>query len=284
MVEAALLPALIGSGRARRLLLTGETIGASEALDWGLVDAVAPPERLDAAVERFAAAILAGGPRAIRLQKGADPRLGGHVDERGDRAAASTPSPRPIAPTSRAAWRPRASPRCGRAARCASSADRHDMPRKPRGSAALAGLSDTEPPPPHYYGHRERLRQRLIEAGAETLPDYELLEVLLFANDPRKDVKPLAKALIDRFGGFPGGAERRRPTRCAPPGCASRRSPLLKSVREAALRLSRAELRERPLIGSWDRLIDYCNAQYRVQPGRGIPSAVPRPQERADRA
>jgi enoyl-CoA hydratase/carnithine racemase len=69
VVEAALLPALIGSGRARRLLLTGQTIGASEALDWGLVDAVAPPDGLDAAVERFAAAILAGGPRAIRLQK-----------------------------------------------------------------------------------------------------------------------------------------------------------------------------------------------------------------------
>jgi enoyl-CoA hydratase/carnithine racemase len=69
VVEAALLPALIGSGRARRLLLTGETIGAAEALDWGLIDAVAPPEKLDGAVERFAAAILAGGPRAIRLQK-----------------------------------------------------------------------------------------------------------------------------------------------------------------------------------------------------------------------
>ena len=56
-------------GRARRLLLTGETIDAAEALAWGLVDAVAAPERLDAAVERFAAAILAGGPRAMRLQK-----------------------------------------------------------------------------------------------------------------------------------------------------------------------------------------------------------------------
>jgi enoyl-CoA hydratase len=69
VVEAALLPGLIGHGRARRLLLTGETIGAAEALAWGLVDAVAPPEELDSAVERFAAAILAGGPRAIRLQK-----------------------------------------------------------------------------------------------------------------------------------------------------------------------------------------------------------------------
>ena len=69
VVEAALLPGLIGHGRARRLLLTGETIGAAEALHWGLVDAVAPPEKLDSAVEHFAAAILAGGPRAIRLQK-----------------------------------------------------------------------------------------------------------------------------------------------------------------------------------------------------------------------
>jgi enoyl-CoA hydratase/carnithine racemase len=69
VVEAALLPLLIGHGRARRLLLTGETIGAAEALAWGLVDAVAPPGQLDDAVERFAAAILAGGKQAIRRQK-----------------------------------------------------------------------------------------------------------------------------------------------------------------------------------------------------------------------
>jgi enoyl-CoA hydratase/carnithine racemase len=69
VVEAALLPKLIGHGRARRLLLTGVTIDAAEALAWALVDAVAPPDRLDAVVERFAAAILAGGPHAIRLQK-----------------------------------------------------------------------------------------------------------------------------------------------------------------------------------------------------------------------
>ncbi|HEX3952324.1 MAG TPA: enoyl-CoA hydratase [Stellaceae bacterium] len=69
VVEAALLPMLIGHGRARRLLLTGEPIGAEEALAWGLVDAVAPPDQLDAAVEKLAAAVLAGGPHAIRLQK-----------------------------------------------------------------------------------------------------------------------------------------------------------------------------------------------------------------------
>ena len=69
VVEAALLPRLIGQGRARRLLFTGETIGAAEALDWGLVDLVAPPASLDAAVETLARAILGAGPNAIRLQK-----------------------------------------------------------------------------------------------------------------------------------------------------------------------------------------------------------------------
>jgi enoyl-CoA hydratase/carnithine racemase len=69
VVEAALLPQLIGEGRARRLVLTGEAIDAATALAWGLVDAVTPPAELDAAVERFAAAILAGGKEALRIQK-----------------------------------------------------------------------------------------------------------------------------------------------------------------------------------------------------------------------
>jgi enoyl-CoA hydratase len=69
VVEAALLPKLIGPGRSRRLLLTGETIGAAEALEWGLVDAVAPADKLDDAVDRFIRPILAAGPRAVQLQK-----------------------------------------------------------------------------------------------------------------------------------------------------------------------------------------------------------------------
>jgi enoyl-CoA hydratase/carnithine racemase len=69
VVEAALLPKLIGQGRARRLLLTGETISAAEALAWGLVDVVVPHNELDEAVGRLARPILAAGPRAIRLQK-----------------------------------------------------------------------------------------------------------------------------------------------------------------------------------------------------------------------
>ena len=69
VVEAALLPKLIGQGRARRLLFTGETIGAHEALAWGLVDIVVPPAGLDAAVETLLRPILAASPHAIRLQK-----------------------------------------------------------------------------------------------------------------------------------------------------------------------------------------------------------------------
>jgi DNA repair protein RadC len=124
--------------------------------------------------------------------------------------------------------------------------------RSPGGLADMAGA-------PHYLGHRGRLRQRLLEAGTESLPDYELLEVLLFANDPRKDMKPLAKALIERFGGFPevlsADAEALRAAGLREPAIA-----IVKSVREAALRLAKAELREREVIGSWDKLIAYCNA------------------------
>jgi enoyl-CoA hydratase/carnithine racemase len=69
VVEAALLPKLIGQGRARRLLLTGENIGAAEALAWGLVDIVVEPVALDPAVDELACPILAAGPQAIRLQK-----------------------------------------------------------------------------------------------------------------------------------------------------------------------------------------------------------------------
>jgi enoyl-CoA hydratase/carnithine racemase len=69
VVEAALLPKLIGQGRARRLLLTGENITAADALAWGLVDIVAPADRLDRAVEDLARPILAAGPQAVRLQK-----------------------------------------------------------------------------------------------------------------------------------------------------------------------------------------------------------------------
>jgi DNA repair protein RadC len=113
---------------------------------------------------------------------------------------------------------------------------------------------------PHYYGHRERLRQRLIDAGAENLPDYELLEVMLFVSNPRVDVKPLAKELLEQFGGF---AEllSADPEALAAAGLGLAGIAAIKSVREAALRLMRAELQEQPVVNSWGKLIDYCSAQ-----------------------
>ncbi len=113
---------------------------------------------------------------------------------------------------------------------------------------------------PHYLGHRERLRKRFRGAGADALPDYELLELILFRAAPRRDTKPLAKALIARFGTF---AE----THNAPeellreiPGVGEAAITELKLVRAAALRLMRGEVLERPVLSSWAQVLDYCRA------------------------
>jgi DNA repair protein RadC len=113
---------------------------------------------------------------------------------------------------------------------------------------------------PHFHGHRQRLRERLLAAG-ETLPDYELLEILLFAANPRRDMKPLAKRLIAQFGGFAEVLSADPAALLAVAGLGMPGVAALKAAREAALRLLRAELHERPVIGSWDKLIDFCNAQ-----------------------
>jgi hypothetical protein len=113
---------------------------------------------------------------------------------------------------------------------------------------------------PHYYGHRRRLRERMVAAGAESLPDYELLEMLLFAANPQGDVKPAAKSLLAHFGGF-GKVLSADPDALSEAGLGLAGIAAIKSVREAALRLMRLELQEQPVVNSWDKLIDYCNAQ-----------------------
>jgi DNA repair protein RadC len=120
-------------------------------------------------------------------------------------------------------------------------------------------LAEAADATPHYHGHRERLRRRLIAAGADNLPDYELVEVILFASNPRGDVKPLAKDLLERFGGF-SEVMSADPEALAGAGLGLAGIAALKSVREAALRLMRSELHQRPVVGSWDKLIDYCTA------------------------
>jgi DNA repair protein RadC len=111
---------------------------------------------------------------------------------------------------------------------------------------------------PHYLGHRERLRARFSEYGGEALPDYELLELLLFRSIPRRDVKPLAKELIKRFGTF---AE----VLAAPPArlleVAGMREGVvsdLKVVEAAARRLAKGEVVKRPILSSWTSVLDYC--------------------------
>ena len=113
---------------------------------------------------------------------------------------------------------------------------------------------------PHYFGHRQRLRERMIDNGAESLPDYELLEVILFAARGRGDVKPVAKALLGRFGGF-AETMSAEPEALAAAGLNLAGIAAIKAAREAALRLMRAELQQQPVVNSWDKLIDYCSAQ-----------------------
>jgi DNA repair protein RadC len=111
---------------------------------------------------------------------------------------------------------------------------------------------------PDYLGHRERLRARLLDAGADALPDYELLEFLLFAARVRGDTKPLAKALIARFGGFAGVFGADKAALMDVPGMGEASAAALLAVRAAALRIARAEVQRRSVIASWQALLDYC--------------------------
>ena len=113
---------------------------------------------------------------------------------------------------------------------------------------------------PHHIGHRKRLRERFMAAGEEALPDYELLELVLCQAIPRGDVKPLAKALLKRFGGFAEviSAEPQRLAEVR--GVGEAVIATLKVVQAAAIRLSRNRIMGRPVISSWDALLDYCQA------------------------
>ena len=116
-----------------------------------------------------------------------------------------------------------------------------------------------------YWRHRERLRQCLMAAGAENLPDYELLELMLFASNPRAKVESLVAELLERFGSLAEvlGADTQQ---LAAAGLGIPAIAVVKFIRELALRFLRAELRERPVVGSWDKLIDYCTAHIGYSP------------------
>jgi len=119
---------------------------------------------------------------------------------------------------------------------------------------------DDKPEKPHYHGHRARLRERFNAAGADGLPDYELLELLLFQVFRQGDVKGVAKDLIKRFGTFAEviGANPRLLKEIDGVGDAVVLE--LKIVEAAAKRLTKGAVQKRPMLGSWSEVIDYCRA------------------------
>ncbi|KQT84212.1 DNA repair protein RadC [Methylobacterium sp. Leaf466] len=120
--------------------------------------------------------------------------------------------------------------------------------------------------PQHYLGHRERLRARFAQAGADALPDYELLELALFRAIPRRDVKPLAKALIRRFGSF-AEVVSAEPARLSEiEGVSAGVVADLKLIEAAGHRLARGAIAARPLLSSWAALIEYCRATMAFAP------------------
>ena len=113
---------------------------------------------------------------------------------------------------------------------------------------------------PHYAGHRNRLRQRFLKGGADALPDYELLELVLFMAQPRGDVKPLAKALLDRFGSFAEVISAEAADLKRVKGAGEAAVTALKCVQAAGLRLALDEIIERPVLANWRKVLSYCKA------------------------
>ena len=113
--------------------------------------------------------------------------------------------------------------------------------------------------PSYIKDHRQRLRTRFMAGGADPLPDYELLELVLFRAIPRRDVKPLARDLMDRFGDFNRVVSAPVARLRNVPGVGDAVIVELKIVEAAAQRLARAKVLKRQVVSSWDALIDYCH-------------------------
>ena len=122
------------------------------------------------------------------------------------------------------------------------------LPGDPKNSAGHAGT-----------GHRQRLRQRLLDGGAEALADYELLEFLLFAAIRQGDTKPLAKALIAHFGSFAAVLTADPQALRQVKGMGDASAAALHANALAARRMARGAVQNRPVLGSWQALLDYLN-------------------------
>ncbi|HEY2071137.1 MAG TPA: DNA repair protein RadC [Rhizomicrobium sp.] len=128
------------------------------------------------------------------------------------------------------------------------------------GHVAAHDIARAFEPAPHYVEHRQRLRTRFLDGGPDAMPEYELMELVLFSAIPRRDVKPLAKALIAHFGGFAEAIAAPRERILDVPGVGESVALHLKIVEAAALRLARAKVMGRPALSSWPALMDYLTA------------------------
>jgi DNA repair protein RadC len=112
--------------------------------------------------------------------------------------------------------------------------------------------------PAHYHGHRERLRKRFLEAGDEALADYELIELILFRAIPRRDVKPLAKDLLKKFGSFADVVAAPLARLKEVEGVSEAVAAEFKIVEASARRFAKGLVKKRRSLGSWSEVIDYC--------------------------
>src|SRR6056297_1998046 len=122
-----------------------------------------------------------------------------------------------------------------------------------------AAPSEPARPPSYIRDHRKRLRERFLSGGAAAMPDYELLELVLFRAVPRQDMKPLARRLLEVFGDFNAVISAPLPRLLEVPGVGEAVATELKIVEAASHRLSRARVLRRQVISSWDALLDYCH-------------------------
>jgi DNA repair protein RadC len=147
------------------------------------------------------------------------------------------------------------------------------VPKRYRASSGLAEqslLDQLEPEAPRLTlaeatalgasGHRARLRARLLKAGPEALADHEVLEMVLFLALPRRDTKPIARALIAAFGSYAQAIAAPLPELLKVEGLGEAGAAALKIVQAASIRLIRAEVIYRPVLSNWDRLIEYLTA------------------------
>jgi len=113
---------------------------------------------------------------------------------------------------------------------------------------------------PHYHGHRERLRERFREVGADALSDYELLEMVLFRALSRRDVKPLAKTLIGKFGSFAEVVHAPAARLREVDGLGEAAITEVKLIAAAASRVVKGQLKQRTVLSSWSSVIEYCRS------------------------